>query len=144
MARPEPLKLLAEDADDLAVISAALQDAVAHVGDIEWDARGRRVTIALNRYRWEAPGALLGERVRAGLQFGSVLAVRSRNVRREPKEAVVELLAVSFEPGEPPGGLVRLAFAGGGDLALEVECVDAALADISPPWPTASTPAHEG
>ena len=144
MARHEPLKLLAEDADDLAVISAALQDAVAHVGDIEWDARGRRLTIALNRYRWEAPGALLGERVRAGLQFGSVLKVRSRNVRREPKEAVVELLAVSFEPGEPPGGLVRLAFAGGGDLALEVECVDAALADISPPWPTASTPAHEG
>ena len=144
MARHEPLKLLAEDADDLAVISAALQDAVAHVGDIEWDPRGRRLTIALNRYRWEAPGALLGERVRAGLQFGAVLKVRSRNVRREPKEAVVELLALSFEPGEPPGGLVRLAFAGGGDLALEVECVDAALADISPPWPTVSTPAHEG
>jgi hypothetical protein len=142
MAKPEPLRLLAQDPDDLAVISAALQDAVAKVGDIEWDSRGRRLTIALNRYRWEAPGALLGERIRAGLQFGSVLGVRARNLRREPKEAVVELLAVSFEPGEPPGGVVRLAFAGGGDLALSVECVDAALADISSPWPTASTPEH--
>jgi hypothetical protein len=142
MAKPEPLRLLAQDPDDLAVISAALQDAVAKVGDIEWDSRGRRLTIALNRYRWEAPGALLGERIRAGLQFGSVLRVRARNLRREPKEAVVELLAVSFEPGEPPGGVVRLAFAGGGDLALSVECVDAALADISSPWPTASTPEH--
>ena len=140
--KPEPLRLLAEDADDLAVISAALQDAVAQVGDIEWDPRGRRLTIALNRYRWEAPGGLLGKRIRAGLQFGSVLAVRSRNLRQEPKEAVVELLAVSFDPGEPPGGVVRLAFAGGGDLALEVECVDAALADISAHWPTASTPEH--
>jgi DUF2948 family protein len=144
MSKPEPLRLLAEDAEDLAVISAALQDAVAKVGDIEWDARGRRLTLALNRYRWEAPGALLGERVRAGLQFGSVLSVRARKIRHEPPEAVVELLAVSFEPGEPPGGQIRLAFAGGGDMLLTVECVDAALADVSQPWRTPSTPAHKG
>ena len=102
MSKTEALRLLAEDAEDLAVISAALQDAVAQVRDLEWDARGRRFTLALNRYRWEAPGMLLGGRVRAGLQFGSVLAVKSRNLRRETPEAVVELLAVSFEPGEAP------------------------------------------
>ncbi len=143
MTKHEPLRLLAEDEDDLAVISAALQDAIAKVGDFEWDARGRRFTLALNRYLWELPGGLLGNRVRAGLQFGSVLAVKSRNLRREAPDAVVELLAVSFEPGEPPGGAIRLAFAGGGDVELTVECVDAALADISTPWPTPSTPAHE-
>ncbi len=143
MSRAESLRLLAEDADDLAVISAALQDAVAKVGDLEWDPKGRRFTLALNRFRWESPGVLLAERVRAGLQFGSVLAVKSRNLRREAPDAVVELLALSFEPGEPPGGDIRLAFAGGGDVVLTVECVDAALADISPPWPTPSTPAHQ-
>ena len=143
MSKHEPLKLLAEDEEDLAVISAALQDAVAKVGDLEWDPRGRRFTLAVNRYLWETPGGLLGNRVRAGLQFGSVLAVKSRNLRREAPEAVVELLAVSFEPGEVPGGEIRLAFAGGGDVVLTVECVDAALADISSPWPTPSTPAHE-
>jgi hypothetical protein len=143
MSRPEPLRLLAEDPDDLAVISAALQDAVAKIGDIEWDARGRRLTLALNRFRWEAPGVLLGERVRTGLQFASVLAVKSRNLRRDPADAVVALLAVSFEPGEAPGGEITLAFAGGGDLAITVECIDAALADVSPPWPTPSTPAHQ-
>jgi len=143
MTKHEPLRLLAEDEDDLAVISAALQDAVAKVGDIEWDAKGRRFTLALNRYLWETPGGLLGNRIRAGLQFSSVLSVKSRNLRREAADAVVELLAVSFEPGEAPGGAIRLAFAGGGDLELTVECVDAALADISAPWPTPSTPAHE-
>jgi hypothetical protein len=143
VSRPEPLRLLAEDADDLEVISAALQDAVAKVGDFEWDSRGRRFTLALNRFRWEAAGGLLGERVRAGLQFGGVLAVKSRNLRREAPDAVVELLAVSFEPGETPGGVIRLAFAGGGDVVLTVECVDAALADVSPPWRTPSTPAHQ-
>ncbi len=81
--------------------------------------------------------------MRAGLQFGSVLAVKSRNLRRDPPDAVIELLAVRFEPGEAPGGAIRLAFAGGGDLELTVECVDAALADVSAPWPTSSTPAHE-
>ena len=144
MTKHEPLRLLAEDEDDLAVISAALQDAIAKVGDIEWDARGRRFTLALNRYLWEVPGGLLGNRVRAGLQFASVLAVKSRNLRRDPPDAVIELLAVRFEPGEAPGGVIRLAFAGGGDLELTVECVDAALADVSAPWPTSSTPAHEG
>ena len=143
MSKHEPLRLLAEDEDDLAVISAALQDAVAKVGDIEWDAKGRRFTLALNRYLWETPAGLLGNRVRAGLQFGSVLAVKSRNLRRDPPDAVIELLAVRFEPGEAPGGAIRLAFAGGGDVELTVECVDAALADVSAPWPTSSTPAHE-
>jgi hypothetical protein len=143
MSKHEPLRLLAEDEDDLAVISAALQDAIAKVGDFEWDARGRRFTLALNRYLWETPGGFLGNRVRAGLQFGSVLAVKSRNLRREPADAVVELLAVRFEPGDAPGGAIRLAFAGGGDVELTVECVDAALADISAPWPTSSTPVHE-
>jgi hypothetical protein len=143
MSKHEPLRLLAEDEDDLEVISAALQDAIAKVGDIEWDAKGRRFTLALNRYLWETPAGLLGARVRAGLQFGSVLAVKSRNLRRDPPDAVIELLAVRFEPGASPGGAIRLAFAGGGDLELTVECVDAALADISAPWPTPSTPAHE-
>jgi hypothetical protein len=143
LSRNDPLRLLAEDAEDLAVISAAIQDAVAQVGDFEWDAKGRRFTLALNRFRWEAPHAFLGGRVRAGLQFSSVLKVRSRNLRREPRDAVVELLAISFEAGEPPGGDIRLAFAGGGDLVLSVECVDAALVDVSTPWPTPSTPAHE-
>jgi hypothetical protein len=143
MTKHEPLRLLAEDEDDLAVISAALQDAVAKVGDMQWDAKGRRFTLALNRFLWEAPGALLGGRVRAGLQFGSVLGVKSRNLRRDAPEAVVELLAVSFEPGAAPGGQIRLAFAGGGDVLLDVECIDAALADVSVPWPTPSTPAHE-
>ena len=31
----------------------------------------------------------------------------------------------------------------GGDLRLEVECVDAALADLSDAWPARSAPAHE-
>jgi hypothetical protein len=140
MADPAPLQLLAEDPDDLAVISAALQDAVAKVGDISYEARSRRLTIAFNRYRWEA-GAR--QRVRSALQVGGVMSVQARKIRRDRRDAVLELLAIAFEPVEAPGGILTLTFAGGGDLRAEVECVDAVLADVSTPWSTPRAPTHE-
>jgi len=141
MADTAPLRLLAEDADDLAIISAALQDAVAKVGDISYEPRARRLTVAFNRFRWEAG---VRQRVRSALQLGGVLELKARKVRRDRPDAVVELLALTFEPGEAPGGAVTLSFAGGGDLRAEVECVDAVLADVSSPWPTPRKPGHEG
>jgi hypothetical protein len=141
---PAALRLLAEDADDLKIISAALQDAVAKVGDIHWEARGRRLTIEFNRFRWEAAGEGRPERVRAGLQLGGVLSVKARRLRRDMKSAVVELLALEFLPGEAPGGVVAFEFAGGGDLRAEVECIDAVLADLSRPWPARKQPSHDG
>lgn len=135
------LKLLAQDADDLAVVSAALQDAVAKIGDIRWDAQGRTLTLACNRFRWES-GAKKGERIRSALQLGDVTGVQARKLRRDAKGAVVELLSVAFEPGEAPGGAVLLTFAGGGDLKVSVDCLDVILADVSEPWSTPRKPGH--
>jgi hypothetical protein len=140
MAEAQPLRLLAEDAADLAVISAALQDAVIKVGEIAFEPKSRRLTVACNRFRWEAGG---GERVRAALQFAGVLRVETRKIRRGAPQAILDLLNLGFEPGEAPGGVVTFQFAGGGDLRLSVECVDVVLADVSRPWPTPRTPAHE-
>ena len=140
MTRVAPLRLLAQDAEDLKVIAAALQDAVGKIGDISYEPAARRLTLALNRYRWEGKG---GERVRSAIQLGSVLKVQARNLRRGAKDAVVELLNIAFEPGEAPGGAVVFTFAGDGDLRAEVECLDVVLADVSAPWPTPRTPKHE-
>jgi len=134
------LKLLAEDAADLSIISAALQDAVAQVGDITFEARTRRLTIVFNRFRWETAQR---QRVRSALQIGGVLEIHTRNIRRDDPEAVVELLAIAFEAGEPPEGELTLSFAGGGDMRVRIECIDAILADVSQPWPTPRTPTHE-
>lgn len=136
-----PLRLLASEPDDLAVISAALQDSVTRIGDIRWDPSARSLTLAVNRYRWEAEGPR-AERVRAGMQLGGVLRVQGRNLRRDAPDAVLELLAMTFEPGETPGGVVAFTFADGGDLAATVECIDAALADLSAPWATDCKPGH--
>ena len=144
MAKQPPkamaLKLLAEDAEDLEVVAAALQDAVLKIGDIAWEAKARRLTLTLNRYRW---GAAEPERVRTAVQVGLVLGVQTRRLRRNAREAVVELLTLAFEPGEAPGGRLVFRFAGDADLAVEVECIDLVLADVSEPWAAKSEPRHE-
>jgi hypothetical protein len=137
------LNLLADDAEDLKVISAALQDAVCTIADISFEKASRRLTVSLNRFRWEAAAKRGGERVRSGLQLGGVLDVKAKNLRRDAPKGVLSLLTVSFEPGEAPGGVIGLSFAGGGELKVAVECIDAVLADVSRPWPTPRRPAHD-
>lgn len=138
------LQLLAADADDLGVMSAALQDAVSTIGDIRFEPGPRRLTLTVNRFRWETDaGKAGGERVRAAVQLGGVLEVKARRLRRDAPKAILSLLAVTFEPGEAPGGVVCFAFAGGGELRAAVECIDAVLADLSQPWPTRRRPAHD-
>ena len=137
-----PLRLLAQDAEDLQVISAALQDAIAHVGDIRYEPKARTLTIMFNRFRWEGPEDPCGERVVSALQLGDVTRVRQRGLSSEDPGALVSCLAMGFEATEPPGGCVMLRFSHGGDLAAEVECIDAVLADVSEAWPAARAPDH--
>lgn len=140
------LKLMAEDAADLEIIGAAVQDALLRMGDVALDKRARRFTAQINRFRWEAADGADGpfERIRAALSFEGVLGVKSRRVRPDSPEALASILSLAFLPDEePPGGVVRLLLAGGGEIALEVECLDALLIDIGEPWRTPRRPDHE-
>src|SRR5260370_39766912 len=56
----DPLKLRGEDEDDLAVISAVLQDALVAVGEMAYFPKEARFGLGANRFRWEPPPA--GER----------------------------------------------------------------------------------
>lgn len=143
----KPLRLMAGDADDLAVISACLQDAVAKLGDFAYVPEERRFAFVANRFVWECcvdrnAGPFV--RVRAGTHFDDVKSVKFQHLRTDAKDAVVELLAVRFEPGEDGAGTIVLDFAGGGAVRLEVESVNAYLSDISDPWRTRAKPKHDG
>ncbi|HTQ15479.1 MAG TPA: DUF2948 family protein [Rhizomicrobium sp.] len=137
--------LAAADAEDLDVISAKLQDAVARVGDLVWLPRQRRFAALFNRFKWENPGKQGDLRVRAGLHFDGVLAVQSHNILHGDPDAILSLLALRFSPngGEDPGGVVHLEFAGGGSIRLVVECIDAELSDVSGAWAARGRPEHE-
>lgn len=136
------LKLAAADAEDLEVLSARLQDAVAQLKNITWLPKKRRFAAVVNRLKWEEGGKT---RVRAGLHFDGVLKVQSHNVKLGAEDAVVSILALRFTPtgGEDPGGEVEIVLAGGGAFRLTVECIDAELADMTEAWAARATPDHE-
>ena len=140
----KPLKLIVQDKEDLAPVSAALQDAVAQLGDFHYEPSARRFTLAFNRYRWEAGDETgRGERVRTALQAGGVLSAKGRRLKQNSVDAVVNLLAIAFKEAEAPGGVLEFTFSGGGALRLDVECLDLVLADVSEPWRAAARPHHE-
>ena len=142
----DQLKLAALDADDLEVISAHLQDAVLRIGDMTWLPAEHRFAAVLNRFDWEhgiSRDKGPWRRRQTGFSFDRVLNAQVRNLRTDQPEAVLELLAVEFEPGDPPGGTVILQFAGGGAVRLQLECIEARLSDLGPIWETVSRPEHE-
>jgi hypothetical protein len=140
--------LAAQDAEDLEILSAKLQDAVARVGDLVWLPKQRRFAGLFNRFKWEAAEERKGNgdnlRVRAGLHIDAVLSAKSSNILRGAPEAVLSLLAIRFDPkgGEDPGGTIHMQFSGGGAIRLEVECIDAGLEDVSGDWAALGRPAH--
>lgn len=139
------LKLLAEDAADLEIVAAAVQDALVRVGELKYEPKARRFVALMSRFRWEAAGEKGPfERVRAALSFESVLGVKSRNVRQDASEALAAVLSVEFAPAaDPPGGIVSIMLAGGGEIVLEVECLDVVLLDWGAPWRTPRRPDHD-
>jgi len=140
----EPLKLIALDGEDMAVLSAHLQDAVVNSADIRWLPAEKRLVIGLSRFDWEAVhnGAPEFRRCRSALRFERVLACQCQKCDAVKKSDILNLLAVMFDESDPPGGVVTLTFSGGAALRLQVECLEAELADLGPGWAAKSCPAH--
>ncbi|WP_315763186.1 MULTISPECIES: DUF2948 family protein [unclassified Bradyrhizobium] len=128
------LKLIALDADDLAVISTHVQDARVQIADIIWRQAEKRLVIGINRLDWEQTlcGQTEPRRLVAALRFDRVLACKSRKIDLETPDAVLELIGIEFHPTEPPGGCALLLFSHGGALRLDVECLECELTDLGP------------
>jgi len=126
------LKLIALDADDLAVISAHVQDATVRISDIIWRQGEQRLVIGMNRLDWEQTlaGKTAPRRLIAALRFDRVVACKSRNVDLKAPETALVLLGIEFYPGEAPSGSAVLMFSRGGALRLDVECLECELTDL--------------
>ncbi len=143
----DKLNLIIQDSDDLQIVSAHLQDAIARVGDITYIPGERRFVVMLNRFRWElsaagSNGNPKNERVRTGLHFDDVIAAKVQGVSRANDEAVLELLAMNFEESDAPAGNITLTFSGGGAIRLDVDCLEGQMHDVSDPWPAQGRPEH--
>lgn len=142
-----PLALLAADEEDLRVVSAVFQDAVTKTGELAYLPAARRFAMVANRFVWEEGASKKHgpfARARAGLHFDDVRAARLRGLDLSAHEAVIVLLSVGFEPdGEEGAGTITLTFAGGGEVALDVDAINATAQDLYGPWRTRSRPDHE-
>lgn len=136
----EKLKLSAVDAEDLAVISAAIQDALVAVRDCAWLKDEKRFVLLLNRFRWEAdPGVETAHsRTHSALVFNEVTAVRHHDIPAGEPDRMLELLAVVPENDHS----VLLRFAAGRAIRLEIGRLACHLGDVGEPWPTPWKPAH--
>jgi hypothetical protein len=165
----DELKLVALDRDDIEVVSAHVQDALVRVGDILWKPHDHRFVMALNRFDWMSAvdarpldakpldvkpvdvkpvGGNLEQqkpdyrRCRTALRFERVIGCKCRNLDQMNKDARLNLLAVEFAERDAPAGVVTLTFSGGGVIRLEVECLEAELADLGEVFVADCCPDH--
>ncbi|MDQ2067232.1 DUF2948 family protein [Xinfangfangia sp. CPCC 101601] len=144
-----PLRLLAQEAGDLPVLSALLQDAVLTGADVTYDRRRRRFVALLNRFRWEdreeaARDSRPFERVRSVLTVEDVLSAQVMGIAPGQKDEVLSILSLTWEPQEEGSGRLTLTFAGDGALALQLEALELRLDDVTRPYlaPSGRQPDH--
>ncbi len=127
-------KLIALDEDDLAVISAHVQDATVAAGDIIWRQGEKRLVVGMRRLDWDEAiaGGSASRRLVSALRFDRVLSCKSRDIDIAAPDLTLALLGIEFHAAESPGGNVLLLFSDGGALRLDVECIECELADLGP------------
>jgi hypothetical protein len=136
----QALKLIARDEEDLAVLSAVLQDALIPVSEMAYLPEERRFVLVANRFRWEAPHDRPRdnlERRLTGVSVDGVTAVRRRGFSLAEPDRILALLAIRRVEGA-----LQLEFAGGAAIRLETAEILCHLDDLGEPWPTRWQPRH--
>jgi hypothetical protein len=137
----QPLRLEADDAEDLTVIAACLQDALVLVGDMAFLPEEQRFVLVANRFVWEEAAHVDGDayaRTSAGISFDKVAGVKQRNVDLGQADAILSLLTI-----QPSVGGIDLIFSGDATIRLETSEIRCRLADLGETWPTRWRPQHE-
>lgn len=140
---PKPLALKAYDAEDLAVLSACLQDAIIRRADLVYDPKGRRFALIASRLCRESGTAGPPTRARSIVRFDGVSRVQSRGLERILPSSFVSLLTIDVRADDPerPGEL-HLVFAGDAGVRLTIEAIDVTLKDEGPHWRGRIAPDH--
>jgi DUF2948 family protein len=140
------LRLRAEDAEDIAVISACLQDSLVPIRDLAYDQDARNFVLVANRFRWEASAIDVinpaFERILCGVSFGAVDGVVYRGFKRNEEDRLLALLAIRSTVSAT-GVTIDLEFAGEATIRLSAAAIVCHARDFGEPWPTAWQPGHD-
>ncbi len=140
------LKLRANDANDLKVFAAYLQDSLIKVEDIKFLEKNRSLICIFNRFMWEdAEKGIFREnkRIRSALKIDDVKSVKSKKIDPKKNKDVLEFLTINTEVTKDENFNINLIFSDDINISANVEIINATLEDFSDSWTTKIKPVHK-
>ena len=140
------LKLIARTEEDLRVVSAHLQDAIASVSDIASLKKNKIFLLQLNRFMWEdvEKGVFRkNKRIRTVLKFENVLNVLSKNINQLKKDKFLDFLAIETSKMPDNNYEMKIIFAGDSVIKVLSEVIEVTLDDQGEAWDTKNKPKHK-
>lgn len=140
----KPLRMIAEDEDDLQIIAACLQDALIPLSGMEYDQEEKNFYFIANRFCWECSPEILEEnsyyaRVPTGLTFSHVTNIQIKELNLRNKNELVNLLTIHNKDENS----IHLIFSGGAEIKLTVNQLYCRLKDVDEPYHTPNKPSHD-
>ena len=139
------LKLIARTEDDLRVISAHLQDAIADVFNIANLEKNKIFLMQLNRFMWEdvEKGVFRkNKRIRTVLKFENVVKVHSKNINQSKRDQFLDFLTIETNKMPDNNYEMKLVFAGDSIIKIISEVIEVTLDDQGQAWDTKNLPKH--
>ena len=140
------LKLIARTDEDLRVISAHLQDAIANTADVANLKKNKIFLIQLNRFMWEdvEKGVFRkNKRIRTVLKFDNIIEVNSKNIGQRHRDKFLDFLAIETTKMPDKNYEMKLIFSGDAMIRVIAEVIEVTLDDQGAPWSTKNKPKHQ-
>jgi len=134
VAKGVPVRLRAEDVEDLAVLAALLQDARITLREMVFDPEANSFIAAFTRYRRELqPDPTCCEGLTecgSALRFDCISAVKHKKLDPADLDRELTLLTIATAPGDRQLFHIELVFDEGVQIQLRTDCIDALLEDF--------------
>ena len=140
------LKLIARTEDDLRVVSAHLQDAIANLSDIANLKKNKIFLMQLNRFMWEdvEKGVFRkNKRISTVLKFDNVIRVESKNINQLKKNTFLDFLTIETNLMPDNNYEMKIVFAGDSIIKIIAEVIEVTLDDQGEAWDTKNKPKHK-
>ena len=134
------LKLIAQDDEQLTIISSLAQDSIIKSNEMGYDKKTKRFALLMNRYRHEEENP---SRIRTAIHFDFVDSIKSVGIDKETNDDILVLLAIRFEAKSKPSGSIFLEFSNNKSITFDVESIEAFLTDMGEPWKIPNKPVHD-
>ncbi len=132
-----PLKMMAQDSEDLHILSACLQDSLIPLDGLNYDSTKKCFHLFAHRYQWEQEGDS-PQRIASGISIENVESVQFSGF--DPKSKDIQDLYLLTLRHEAP--YLYMLFSDNAKIRLKTEALKIKLRDASVPWPSLR-PSHD-